>query len=162
MHTPCRVEDFFWFQGREFVTVAYRTLLKRDPDPSGLQAYSGYLGKGGSRLFVLFSLRYSPEGRSWGVPLTGLGWVAGLGRLPGRRLLLAPFFSLWEWGLRFFRPDLLVRALLLTRLRAQADAGRRLAVALLARESVRDNRLQRLEAVLTDHEKRFETRERSE
>ncbi|MEI6414157.1 MAG: DUF4214 domain-containing protein [Pseudomonadota bacterium] len=145
--TPCRVEDFFWYQGREFVTIAYRTLLKRDPDPSGLQAYGGYLEKGGSRLFVLFSLRYSPEGRSWGVPLRGLGWAGGLGRFPGRRLL-APFFSLWEWGLRLHKPDLFVRSLLLERLRAQAEVGRRLAAALLARESAQTQRIQRLEEAL--------------
>jgi Methionine biosynthesis protein MetW/Domain of unknown function (DUF4214) len=57
---------------REFVDIAYRAVLKRPPDPSGARAYLGRLAMGESKVVVLGSLRYSPEGRRMGVRIRGL------------------------------------------------------------------------------------------
>ncbi|MCF8002732.1 MAG: methyltransferase domain-containing protein [Chromatiaceae bacterium] len=47
-----------------FLDEAYRTLLGRAPDPSGLSGFQRRLDRGGSRLLVLYMLRYSAEGKA--------------------------------------------------------------------------------------------------
>lgn len=44
-----------------FLACAYRTLLGRDPDPDGLQFYSGLLRTGVPKIQILAQLRYSEE-----------------------------------------------------------------------------------------------------
>ncbi|MBK5938436.1 class I SAM-dependent methyltransferase [Halochromatium roseum] len=48
-----------------FLEGAYRTLLGRAPDAVGADAYRRSLARGGSRLLILYILRYSAEGRAW-------------------------------------------------------------------------------------------------
>lgn len=58
--------------GRSFVESAYRTLLQRDADESGLTFYTAELESGSGKLSVLGALSASAEGRARGVMLDGL------------------------------------------------------------------------------------------
>ena len=59
-------------QDREFIDHAYRSLLDRLPDETGLRNYMDLLAAGTSRIAVLGGLRYSPEGVAVGRPVPGL------------------------------------------------------------------------------------------
>jgi GT2 family glycosyltransferase len=58
--------------GRAFVQAAYRALLQRDADDSGLAFYTADLESGVDKLDVLASLGKSAEGRARDVKLAGL------------------------------------------------------------------------------------------
>jgi protein-L-isoaspartate O-methyltransferase len=69
-----------------FVDGAFRALLKRPPDESGLEAQVRLLAAGAPKAEVLGNLRYSPEGRTVGTRVQGLlprYALAKLGRVPG-------------------------------------------------------------------------------
>ena len=55
-----------------FVDQAFRSILKRPPDPAGFEAHVRLLGSGASKIEVLGNLRYSPEGRAIGARIKGL------------------------------------------------------------------------------------------
>lgn len=80
------VNDFLKYHGSDFIRNTYRGLLKREPDTSGHKTYVQALASGElSKLDVLASVHYSPEGRSAGVSLAGLKWrsrVRKVERLP--------------------------------------------------------------------------------
>lgn len=78
--------------GRDFVTNAYRMLLRREPDPDGLAHHVDELRRGTSRLELLRRIRYSTEGRRVSADIRGIrmrlaidylyrisviGWIAG-------------------------------------------------------------------------------------
>jgi O-antigen chain-terminating methyltransferase len=65
--------DFLEYQDEDFVRNAYRAILKRDPDPEGRRHYLSLLRSGAlSKRGILSRLRYSPEGRTANVEVTGL------------------------------------------------------------------------------------------
>jgi SAM-dependent methyltransferase len=70
---------------RAFVERAYRSLLDRAPDDSGLRYYMEALAAGMSRITVLGGLRYSPEGIAVGRPVPGLRQRYLIHRLYGIR-----------------------------------------------------------------------------
>ena len=68
-----------------FVRAAYRTVLGRDADPSGLDQFVRLLRTGAlDKVDVLGQLRYSPEGRRRAVDIPGLQWRYTLRRV-GRK-----------------------------------------------------------------------------
>lgn len=80
------VNDLLKFHGADFLRNAYRALLAREPDESGLARHWQGLASGRfNKLDVLGSLRSSPEGRRNNVKVDGL-WlpvtVRRIGRLP--------------------------------------------------------------------------------
>jgi GT2 family glycosyltransferase len=60
------------FDGRRFVEVAYRTLLQREADESGLAFYTAEVESGVSKITIVAALANSPEGRARAVQLDGL------------------------------------------------------------------------------------------
>lgn len=102
------LQELLDFHDRTFVTHAYQALLKRDPDPEGLDHYlrllrSGRVGK----VRILASFRYCAEGRKQKVRVRGLGWELF------KRLLRKPpvlggvaDYLLALFGLRRIRVDL--------------------------------------------------------
>jgi len=64
--------DLFHYYDEAFIHAAYRALLKRAPDESGLTHFLGSLRKGAAKIEILGDIRRSPEGKSVGVALPGL------------------------------------------------------------------------------------------
>ena len=78
----------------EFVYAAYRTVLKRDPDPEGERNYVGLMRAGIDKTVVLAALADSEEGRKAGVVIPGL--AAAVRR---RRLARVPLIGPLAVGL---------------------------------------------------------------
>ena len=65
--------DFLKFYGQEFVVNAYKGILRRQPDPEGLNNFLKNLRQGHiTKIEVLGRLRYSPEGRTRPTKVKGL------------------------------------------------------------------------------------------
>ena len=85
------VNDLLGFHDEPFVRNAYRALLKREPDDTGLAHYLQNLRNGRySKMDVLSSLRFSPEGRNANVQIEGLGKLSSLRKI--YRLPVAGYF----------------------------------------------------------------------
>jgi SAM-dependent methyltransferase len=94
------------YYDREFIENAYRAILKREPDQSGLARYLEHLRAGRlDRVDILASLRSSVEGRARGVEVEGLKGRATLRRL--YRLPAVGYFI--EWLAELGRLPLLIR-----------------------------------------------------
>ncbi len=76
-----RIGEFLQYDDKEFIVNAYRGILRRPADPSGLDHYLSALRKGLSKIEILARLRFSKEGRKIGVGISGLFWFFLLGRL---------------------------------------------------------------------------------
>lgn len=77
-----RVEDFLCFNDHVFVRHAYRGILQREPDDTGMVQYLESLRSGRlNKLDILARLRFSPEGRARDVAISGLGGQARLRQL---------------------------------------------------------------------------------
>ena len=99
---------------RTFVQSAYRVVLGRDADPSGLDQYLRQLRSGAfDKVDILGELRYSPEGEQRGVDIDGLGWRYALRRL-GRRPGIG-------WIYRWFKALLQLPSLVEVTQRHQAE-----------------------------------------
>ncbi|WP_162818081.1 DUF4214 domain-containing protein [Aquirhabdus parva] len=61
-NTTLTLNSLLEFNDDEFVHNAYEALLRRPPDPSGLQSNLQQLSNGESKLGILKQLRFSPEG----------------------------------------------------------------------------------------------------
>jgi len=71
--TSYHLRDFLKYHDREFIFNAYRGILKREPDPEGLEYYLRNLRSGQmSKVEIIGRLRFSPEGKSKGVKIKGL------------------------------------------------------------------------------------------
>src|SRR6185437_4845770 len=69
-----QLSDLLGFHDEAFVRNAYRVILKRDPDDAGLATYLRQLRSGRySKIDIVSSLRFSPEGRNANVQIAGLG-----------------------------------------------------------------------------------------
>ncbi|MCB1777747.1 MAG: DUF4214 domain-containing protein [Candidatus Competibacteraceae bacterium] len=67
------LRDFLDYHDKAFIVSAYRGVLRRDPDPSGLDNFLGKLRSGDyTKTEILGRLRFSREGRSHGVRIRGL------------------------------------------------------------------------------------------
>ncbi len=67
------ISDFLKFHDRDFVINAYRGILQREPDQDSLEYYLKQLRSGAqAKAEILGRLRYSPEGRSKNVTISGL------------------------------------------------------------------------------------------
>jgi O-antigen chain-terminating methyltransferase len=81
-----QLNDLLQFQDVDFVNVAYRVILKREPDPIGYNECLDQLREGHlDKIDLIWSLRFSPEGELKNVKIRGLALPAlarRLGRLP--------------------------------------------------------------------------------
>ncbi|MBK8538335.1 MAG: methyltransferase domain-containing protein [Candidatus Competibacteraceae bacterium] len=67
------LRDFLDDHDQDFMISAYRGVLRREPDPSGLSHFLSQLRSGDySKIEILGRLRFSPEGRRAGVRIKGL------------------------------------------------------------------------------------------
>lgn len=66
------IEDFMHLYDASFVRFAYRCILKREADPTGLQHYVNQVRQGISRTQIIHDLRHSKEGQEIGVKISGL------------------------------------------------------------------------------------------
>lgn len=98
------VKDFVGFNDQAFIRNAYRGILKREPDEAGYAQYLGALRQGRlNKIDILVRLRFSPEGRSKGVTVTGLKAA------PFRQLYRVPVLGyLLELTVGIFRLPVLV------------------------------------------------------
>ena len=71
-HVIRSVNDLLLLDGADFVRQAYRTILGRDADPTGLRDYSTRLASGVSKQQILADMRCDPEGQSHASQLAGL------------------------------------------------------------------------------------------
>ena len=70
-----KLSDLLGFHDEAFVRNAYAVILKREPDDAGFAEYFGNLRSGRySKIDILRSLRFSPEGRKANVSVEGLSW----------------------------------------------------------------------------------------
>ncbi len=68
------LNDLLGFHDEVFLRNAYKAILKREPDDSGMAHFLKNLRNGRySKLDVLYSLRFSAEGQNANVPIGGLG-----------------------------------------------------------------------------------------
>jgi len=92
------VADLLAFSDRDFVDQCYRILLRRSPDPDGLDHYLGRLRRGElSKIEVLGEIRFSPEGMRHEVHVAGLLVPYTLHRWQ-RKPVLGPMLR-WVHGL---------------------------------------------------------------
>lgn len=76
------LNDLLGFHDEVFVRNAYKAILKREPDDSGMAHFLKNLRNGRySKLDVLSSLRFSPEGQNTNVQIEGLGRRSVLRRM---------------------------------------------------------------------------------
>ena len=69
-----QLNDLLGFHDEAFIRNAYGAILKREPDDSGFAHFLKNLRNGRySKLDVLYSLKFSPEGQNANVPIEGLG-----------------------------------------------------------------------------------------
>jgi hypothetical protein len=83
-------DDLLSFHDQDFVDCAYKTLVGRRPDPSGMAHYTTLLRSGHSKVSVLARLSRSPEARGRAQSLPGLRPAVTrylLGRVPVLGLL---------------------------------------------------------------------------
>ena len=77
-----QLNDLLGFHDEIFLRNAYKVILKREPDDVGLAHFLKNLRSGRySKMDVLSSLRFSPEGRNANVQIEGLGRLRVLGKL---------------------------------------------------------------------------------
>lgn len=70
------------FHDEEFIRNAYKAMLRREPDDHGFSQYLGNLRSGRySKIDILTSLRFSPEGEKANVRIEGLGRLSAFRRL---------------------------------------------------------------------------------
>lgn len=77
-----QLSDLLGFHDETFVRNAYEAILKREPDDAGLAQYLQILRNGHySKIDILRSLRFSPEGRQANVTVHGLGRLSFLRKI---------------------------------------------------------------------------------
>lgn len=70
------------FHDEQFIRNAFKAILKREPDDHGLPQYLGNLRSGRySKIDILTSLRFSPEGEKANVRIEGLGRLSAFRKL---------------------------------------------------------------------------------
>lgn len=69
------VEKLLSSEGPDFVHGAYRALLGREPDPTGLSFYLSRLQSGDSKVSILKDLSADSEGRAYGAIVEGMDQI---------------------------------------------------------------------------------------
>lgn len=68
-----KLHELLQYDDHEFIWNAYRALLKREPDETGFRGFLERLRSGQrTKIDVLASIRYSPEGRRKNIGIDGL------------------------------------------------------------------------------------------
>jgi hypothetical protein len=83
------VGDLLALDGTSFIDAAYRTLLKRSPDPTGMSHYMRLIRGGSSKMNILTRICLSSEGRQHSSRVPGLRWAIA------RYLLFRRLTSWW-------------------------------------------------------------------
>lgn len=84
-----QINELLGFQDEAFVRNAYKAILKREPDDAGMVEYLRRLRSGRySKIDILRSLRFSPEGQAANVTIEGLGSLSAF-----RKLYRVPVFG---------------------------------------------------------------------
>jgi glycosyltransferase involved in cell wall biosynthesis len=65
------IQDLLAFEGEEFIVRTYRALLRREPDPQGLNYYTACLGQGIPKMELLRQIGGSAEARKLNVQVPG-------------------------------------------------------------------------------------------
>ena len=101
------VNDLLKYHDRDFIRNAYLAILRREPDEAGFLHNLGLLQSGAfNKLDILASLRYSAEGKSNGVSISGLRFPATV-----RTLERIPVFGyLLQLMLAIARLPLMIRS----------------------------------------------------
>jgi len=77
-----QLSELLTFHDEEFIRNAYRAILRREPDDHGFPQYLGNLRSGRySKIDILTSLRFSPEGEKANVRIEGLGRLSAFRKL---------------------------------------------------------------------------------
>ena len=102
------LEELLVFHDRSFVIHAYQALLKRDPDPDGLDYYLQALRSGRlNKVMMLAAFQSSEEGRQQNVKVRGLRWPAFCEKLRNRSVIGKAVDYLFSFfGLHRIRADL--------------------------------------------------------
>lgn len=91
------LEELISYMDEEFIDNAFRSILHREPDPVGKEFYLSKLRSGSlTKEEIVFSLRYSEEGKRAGVKVLGLKKYLLYRKLSGLPILgklISPFFS---------------------------------------------------------------------
>ena len=75
------LQELLSFHGRSFVSCAYRILLGRDPDPTGMQFYRERAHAGQSKMQILAEIALSDEGKLRRANIVGLEQALRIYRL---------------------------------------------------------------------------------
>jgi hypothetical protein len=67
--------DLLSLDGDEFIRRAYLSLLGREPDAAGMQAYVERLARGTTKTKIIADITADPEGQAYGAQLPGLAEV---------------------------------------------------------------------------------------
>lgn len=95
------LNDFLLYQGREFVKQAFKAILLRKADRTGLENNVNFLRSGGSRQVLLVSLMLSEEGQKTAVHIKGMKWLIFrtkvLAKLGFVGRMLQPLANFQDW-----------------------------------------------------------------
>lgn len=94
-----RVHDLMAYHDAVFVSVAYLSILGRQPDPEGFAHYLGRLHAGDAKAEILGRMRNSEEGRAFGARVQGLALrflLARVCRLPVIGKLAQILLAVWQ------------------------------------------------------------------
>ena len=81
-HDEYQLGELLAFHDEEFIRNAYKAILRREPDDHGFPQYLGNLRSGRySKIDILTSLRFSPEGEKANVRIEGLGRLSAFRKL---------------------------------------------------------------------------------
>jgi O-antigen chain-terminating methyltransferase len=95
-----RLEDFLCFHDVDFVSNAYRGILRREPDDSGMGQYLTELRAGRiAKTEIIGRLRFSAEGRAARVPVRGLAMPFAL-RTACRIPIAGPILGMLQYLIR--------------------------------------------------------------
>lgn len=91
--TVYHCNEFLIYDDLDFVINAYRGILQREPDESGLDRYTALLRAQGeqSKYEILLALLNCEEGRQKKVSVRGMRWESWKFNLYGRRWFIKPF-----------------------------------------------------------------------
>ncbi|UVS94908.1 FkbM family methyltransferase [Burkholderia glumae] len=94
---PHRLRDFMAVDDAGFVVLAYRVLLRRDPDPSGFDHFLGRARRGDSRVRILEAIAQSDEGKINKVTVIGLNSAVSRLKIAAFPVIGPIFGKIWGY-----------------------------------------------------------------
>jgi O-antigen chain-terminating methyltransferase len=67
-----RLYDLLKYNGKGFITIVYKTILERDPDPEGMVFYLNACKMMMSKVEIINDILISPEGKTKGIKVLGI------------------------------------------------------------------------------------------